>query len=146
MGIAAMPCDIVGEPGDTGADLADDPIHPGFGRQGVAERGDIDAMRQRSLGDEGEIFLLVHLPIAAMDEYESWRRRRRGEEEIELGARRIAVGNVHRCRVARPHPLAARRPIRPIARRVGDRRTVIVGGIERRPVHPAIEHPIRFPL
>ena len=59
--IGATVGEMFGEPGDRMADLADNLVHARVGRQGVSDDRDIDAVRQRSLGEEG-IPLLVLAP------------------------------------------------------------------------------------
>ena len=64
-------------------------------------------MGERSFDDEAEVLLGVALPIAAMEE-----QQRRGtgavrSEEIELYARRIAIGQIEMIRHAGAQRLAA---------------------------------------
>ncbi|MOA47552.1 hypothetical protein D3C78_1701970 [compost metagenome] len=55
------------------ADLGGDTREVRLRCQGVLHQGDVEARRDRALGDEGEVFLGAVLPIAAMDEDESGR-------------------------------------------------------------------------
>src|SRR6266567_8266239 len=62
--IGAVVAEMFGEPGDRMADLVDNLVHARVGRQSVFDDRDIDAVRQRTLGEEGESLLVVPLPVA----------------------------------------------------------------------------------
>ena len=151
LGIGAPVFEMGAEPGCGGARLGGDRIHARRRRQRVARDGDVDALGQRRLGDEGEAVLRVVLPIAAMEEQQRRRAVMAGREEIEPrpGPRRI--GNLARARDARAQRRAAALPVGDDGGAAGHRGRVVVGGVERRTVHAAIEcHdaavPCRLPL
>jgi len=56
------------QPMQHGARLADNAVHSGFRRQGVAGDGNMEAMGERSFCNEAEALLGVALPIATMEE------------------------------------------------------------------------------
>ena len=110
------------------------------GRQRVFDDREIDPERKQALGEEGEILLVVHLPIAAVDKRKRRRLRIGGEKQIEPLARRIAVGEVETTGVFVPHLGAACRPIGDNRVALGDGCGVVVGGIELGTVHSAVQH------
>ena len=57
------------EPSHGAAHLRNDAVEPGRRRQRVLDDGEIDPERKQALGEEGEILLVVHLPIAAVDKH-----------------------------------------------------------------------------
>ena len=95
-------------------------------------------MGERSFGDEAEALLGVALPIAAMEE-----QKRRGTlvirgEKIESCARRIAIGQIEVIGHAGAERLAAAYPIGEVSVAIGHGGGVVVGGVERLPIHRAV--------
>ena len=86
------------------------------------------------------LYEIAYLPVAAVDE----RQRRRvgigGEKQIEPLARSLAVSKVETSGVFAPHPGTACGPTGDNRGALRDRRGVVVGGIELRTVHSAVQH------
>jgi hypothetical protein len=95
---------------------------------------------EASLGKEGEILLVVHLPISIMDKPKRGPLRIGGKKEIEPLAWGIAVSEVKMAGAFTPHPGAAHRPTGGNRVALGDGRGVVVGGIELGTVHSAVQH------
>ena len=131
---------MLGEPLHRAAHLSNDAIEPRRRGQRVFDDREIDPERKQALGEEGEILLVVHLPIAAVDKRKRGRLRIGGEKQIEPLARGIAVGKVEMAGVFAPHPGAACRPIGDNRVALGDGCGVVVGGIELGTVHSAVQH------
>ena len=102
---------MFGQPPHGAAYLRNDAVEPRRRRQRVFDDREIDPERKQTLREEGEILLIVHLPIAAMDKPKRGRLRIGGEKQIEPLARSIAVGKVEKAGVFAPHPGTACRPI-----------------------------------
>jgi hypothetical protein len=84
--IGVAVAETFGEPGDRMADLADNLVHARVGRQGVSDDRDIDAVRQRSLGEKGVPLLVVPLPVAAVDEHSTSCFRTFGKTTLSLAS------------------------------------------------------------
>src|SRR5271166_5394521 len=106
-GVGAIITEMFGEPMHRAAYLGDDAVEPRRRRQRVFDDCEIDPERQQTFGEEGETLLVVHLPIAAMNEREGGRLGISGEEQIEPLSRAVAVGKVEMTRVFAPHRCAA---------------------------------------
>src|ERR1700730_9607872 len=126
------------QPTERSARLANNVVHRSLGRQGVARNCDMEAMGERSFGDEAEALLGVALPIAAMEE-----QQRRGTgavhgEEIESGPRRIAIGQIEMIGHAGAERLAAADPIGEVSVAVRHGGGIVVSGVERLLIHRAV--------
>src|SRR5262245_12748717 len=119
-------------------DLGDDAVQAGLRGEGVADQGDADAVGEGAGGEEGEVLLGAHLPVAAVDEDQ---RRPGGipREVVDAVALGRAVAHVQDGPRRRPQALAAGGPIRDNFRAVPHRRAVVVRGVEGSPVHSAIQ-------
>jgi hypothetical protein len=115
-------------------------IEPRCRRQRVFDDREIDPERKQALGEEGEILLVVHLPIAAVDKRKCGGLRIGGEKQIEPLARGLAVGKIETVGVFAPHLGAACRPIRDNRVALGDGCGVVIGGVELGTVHSAVQH------
>src|SRR5208282_4727616 len=129
--IASQCRETLVQPPQRGVCLADNAVHRSLRRQGVARDRDMEAMGERSFGDEAEALLGIALPIAAMEE-----QQRRGAgavcgEEIESCARRIAIDYIEMVRHARAERLAAAQPIGEVPVAVCYGGGVIISGVER---------------
>jgi hypothetical protein len=71
---------MLGEPPHRTAYLGNDAIEPRRRGQRIFDEREIDPERKQALGEESEILLVVHLPIAAVD------NRKRGR--LRIGGRR----------------------------------------------------------
>jgi hypothetical protein len=130
-----------------GACLTNNAVHRSFGRQAVARDRHIEAIGERSFGDEAEALLGVALPITAMEEQQSRRPAAICGEEIESCARRIAIGQIEMIGHAGAERLAAADPIGEISVAIGHGGGVVVGGVERLLIHRAVnDHavPLRY--
>src|SRR5713226_5692461 len=92
------------------------------------------------LGEKREGFLVVRLPVAAMDEGECWRLRIGGEKEIEPLARRLSVSKVEMPGALAPDSGAAGGPTDDDRIALRHRGGVVVGGVKLDAIHPAVEH------
>jgi len=120
------------------ARLANNAVHRSLGRQSVTRDRDMKAMGEGSFGGEAEALLGVALPIAAMK-----KQQRRGAgavrgEEIEAGARRIAIDEVEMIRHAGAERLAAAQPIREVSVAFRHGSGIVVRGVERLPIHRTV--------
>src|ERR1700746_2134389 len=93
-GIAAQCREMLVKRTQRSACLADNAVPPSLGRQWVAGDCNMEAMCERSFGDDAEALLGVALPIAAMEEQQCRGTGAVGGEEIESRARRIAIGQI----------------------------------------------------
>ena len=105
----------------------------------VARNGDIDAVRARTLRDERKAFLLVALPVAAVDEHEQRRVLGAARKVVERGARPRAVAQIEPRWLLGADRGAQVPPALAIILHVGDRAGVVIGGVERRPIHAAVD-------
>src|SRR5262249_38397013 len=138
----AVEAKIVGalaENGKRAANFSDDVGEARLRRQRIAEKGDVDSMGARSLGDKGEHVFVVALPIAAVNEDEQWRLERAAGEVIEPRAWAISTGNIQARARARPHGRAQFLPACQPIRAVRDSGGVVVGGVEGGAVHAAVD-------
>src|SRR5262249_55416639 len=106
---------------------------------GVAGCGDVDAMRAGTVRDEGERFLLVALPIAAMNEHKKRRLLFPAREIVEAGTRSRPIDDVEPGAGRCPNDGASFAPTRQPLRTVSHRSAVVIRGIKGRPIHPAID-------
>src|SRR5215470_16001588 len=132
--------EMFGQPPHRTAYLGNNAFEPRHRGKRVLDNREIDPERQQALGEEGEILLVVHLPIAAVDKRKRGRLRIGGEKQIEPLARSLAVSEVETSVVFAPHPGTACRPIGNNRVALRDRRRVVVGGIELGTVHSAVQH------
>ncbi len=95
------------------------------------------AVRERSACDEAEIFLGAHLPISAVDENEH-RTVRIRRKVIDAIALRRTVAQIEMTAPARTQAVAARLEIGEELGAVGNRRAIVIGGVERCPIHSVI--------
>src|SRR5439155_16390820 len=79
---------------------------------------------------KGGAFLVVHLPVAAVDEGQGRRLRIGGEKQVEPFTRAVAVGEVEMPGALAPHSGAARRPAGDDRIALGYGGGVVVGGVE----------------
>src|SRR5262245_37454677 len=126
------------KPTHRSARLADNAVHPSLRRQGVARDRDIEATGEWSFGDEAEALLGVTLPIAAVEEQQGGCAGTLRGEEIESGARRIAIDQIEMVRHVGTERLAAAQPISEILIAIGYGSGIVVSGIERLPIHRAV--------
>src|ERR1700746_3487143 len=142
--IASQCREMLVKPTQRSARLADNVVHRSLGRQSVARDCDMEAMGERSFCDEAEALLGVALPIAAMEE-----QQRRGAgagrgKEIESRARSIAMSQSEMIRQGGAKRLATADPIGEISVAIGHGGGVVVGGVERLPIHRAVkDHDVR---
>ena len=122
------------------ADLGDDIGQAHVRRERVADQSDVDPVRTRSVRDEGEHVLVVALPIAAVNEDEQRRLalppRRNSRDARAGGCRRRTSRRVRgpaRTAALRSRPRAISSALSATAA------AVVVGGIERGPVHAAVD-------
>jgi hypothetical protein len=126
-----------GEPVERARDLRHDGVERGLRGERVLDQSDGEAARQRAFDEERGRLLVVGLPVAAVDEREH-RRAGGRRKEIEALARRIAIAKV------RLHAKGAAQHFAAMASLFGDRAearhrcAVVVGRVERGPVHAAI--------
>src|ERR1700730_14329264 len=120
--------------------FCDDAVEPRRRRQRVFNDGKIDTQRQQALGKEGESFLVVHLPVAAVDEREGRGFGRGSEEQIEPLARALAVRKIEVIGAFAPHLCAARRPVGDNRVALGNRNRVVVRGVQLRTIHSTVKH------
>src|SRR5215471_11380861 len=132
--------EMFGQPPHRTAYLGNNAFEPRHRGKRVFDNREIDPERQQALGEEGEILLVVHLPIAAVDKRKRGCLRIGGEKQIEPLARSLAVNEVETSVVFAPHPGTACRPIGNNRVALRDRRRVVVGGIELGTVHSAVQH------
>src|SRR5215470_11692300 len=97
--VAAKRGQLRAEKIDAGMDLRDNLVERRIRRERIAGQRDIDAMRQRSFGEQRKIFLGAHLPIAAMNEEQRWRAFR-GLEKVDPVALARAVAKVEMAGMA----------------------------------------------
>jgi hypothetical protein len=109
--IAAQCREMLVQPTEHGARLMDNVVHRSLRRQGVARYRDIEAMGERSFGDEAEALLGVALPIAAMEEQQRRRAAAARGKEIESCTPRIAIDQIEMIWDAGVERLAAAQPI-----------------------------------
>jgi hypothetical protein len=128
------------QPTQRRARLADNIVDRSLWRQGVACDRDIEAMGERSFGDEGEALLGVALPITAMEEQQHRGAAAARGEEIESCPRRIAKDQIEMIRHAGAERLAAAQPIGDIPVAICHGGGVVVSGIERLPMHRAVDN------
>src|SRR3984893_315242 len=126
--VGAVLAEMFSEPPHGAAYLRNDAVEPGRWRQSVFDDRKIDPERKQTLGEEGEILFVFHLPIAAMDKHKRGRLRIGGENQIEPLARSLAVSEVETSGVFAPHPGTACRP-------TADNR-VALRGMRRQPIEP----------
>src|SRR5262249_46770058 len=100
---------------------------------------DVDAMRARTVRDEREGFLLVALPIAAMNEHKKRRLPFPAGEIVKAGTRSRPIDDVEPGARGCPNDGTSFPPTRQPLRTVGHRNAVVIRGIEGRPIHPAID-------
>jgi hypothetical protein len=142
VGVGAVLAEMFGEPPDGAAHLVDNAIEPRRRGQRVFDDRETDPEREQCLGEEGEtlLYVIVYLPIAAVDE----RKRRRvgigGEKQIEPLARGVTIGKIKMAGNFAPRPGAACGPVGDNRVAFRDRRGVVVGGIELGTVHSAVQH------
>ena len=93
-GIGTVIAKMLMEPADGMAHLANDSVHPRFGRQSVFDDRHVETVRHRPLGQGAiQLFrLLGHLPIAAVDVSQGRRGGVPGEEQVEPFTRLFAIG------------------------------------------------------
>src|SRR5215472_6550610 len=134
--------EMFGQPPHGATHLRNDAVEPSRWRQRVFDDREIDPERKQALGEEGETLLydIVYLPITAVDERKRRRVRIGGEKQIEPLARRVAIGKIKMAGSFAPHSGAACGPIGDNRVALGDRRGVVVGGIELGTVHSAVQH------
>ena len=141
-GVAADLLRVLDHPRHRAPDFADDLIHARRRRERVLDQRQVEAGAPHPLAEERVRLLVVHLPVAAVDVDERGRRRRARRKDVEPVARADAVAEVEPRAGRVADCLAALRPIRDVRvpLRLANGGRVVVRGIERRPVHPAIEH------
>src|SRR6516162_6053816 len=132
--------EMFGQPLHGTAYLGNNAFEPRHRGKRVLDNREIDPERQQALGEEGEILLVVHLPIAAVDERKRGRLWIGGEKQIEPLARSLAVSEVETSGAFAPHPGTACRPIGDNRVALRGRRGVVVSGIELGTVHSAVQH------
>src|SRR5580700_11978865 len=93
-GVGAVFVKMLREPLHRAPHLGDDAVEARGGRKRVFDQREVDPVRQDAFGEEGGAFLVVRLPIAAMDKGESWRLRVGGEKQVEPLARAITVTQI----------------------------------------------------
>src|SRR5262252_784710 len=138
--VGAIFGEMFGQPPHRTAHLGNNAFEPRHRGQRVFNDREIDAERKHTLGEEGKTFLVVHLPIAAVDKRKRGRLRIGGEKQIEPLARSLAVSEVETSGVFASHPGTACRPIGDNRITLRDRRGVVVGGVELGTVHSAVQH------
>src|SRR5262249_3619628 len=133
---------VIDEPRHRRPDLGHDLVEPRGGRQRVLDEGEVKARGEARLANERVGLLVIHLPVAAVDVGEDRRAGLSAGEDVESLPCLVAVTQVDLGRPRLPKRLAARRPARHVLvpLRNAHGRRVIVRGVERRPVHPSIEH------
>ena len=100
---------MFGQPPHRTAYPGNNAFEPRYRRQRVFDDHDIDSERKQALCEKGEILLVVHLPIPAVDKRKRWRLRI-GEKQIEPLARSLAISEVETSGVLARHPGTACRP------------------------------------
>src|SRR5215469_831476 len=123
-----------------GACLPDNPVHPRLRRQGVARDRDIDVTGEWPFGDEAEPILGVALPVTAMEEQQGQGASVVRGEQIEAGARRIAIDQIEMIRHAGAERFATPQPIGEIMVAMYHGGRVVVSGVERLLIHGAINN------
>src|SRR5262249_19232396 len=101
--------------------------------------GNINAVRARPFGDEGEGLLLIALPIAAVNKDEERRVSRPAGEVVKTRPWPRAIGDVELEAACGANSSASLAPACQPVRTVYDCGTVVVGGIERRAIHSAVD-------
>src|SRR5215469_1506716 len=145
--IASQRREILMEPMQRGACLANNSVHRSRGCQGVARDRDMVSVGEWSLGNEAEALLGVTLPIAAVEEQQGGCAGTLRGEEIKAGARRIAINQIEMIRHAGAKRLAAALPIGEIPVAICDGSGVVISGVERLPIHTAVNNhavPLRY--
>src|SRR5699024_5585578 len=93
-GVPAMGFDVVAYPAPRLSNLFDDVGEPNGRHEGIVHDDRDGASRDDGLGDEGEVVLRKHAPVAAMDEDVDWASGTfsAGKEQIQLFLWRVAIG------------------------------------------------------
>ena len=118
------------QPGDRRPDLGHDLAHAGLGGQRVFDQGDVDVVGEHPLGNEGLRFLLVPLPVTAVEEGQRRPALSPGVEEVQPLARAAAIGQVPGDPGRGVQRQAAPVPVGLDFGKTGCDGAVVVGGVE----------------
>lgn len=119
-----------GEIVDPGVDFRDDLLEGRIGRERVADQRDVDAVRHRARREQRKGRLRAHLPIAAVNEKQRRRIRRRFQKVDAVAL----AGTVLKIEIRAMRGAHFRRKLLPAFDRIpaaGDRRTVVETAVER---------------
>src|SRR5207237_7743173 len=102
----------------------------------------VEAGGHEALAEEGIRFLVVHLPVAAVDVDECRRGGRSAGADVESVTCAVAIAQIDARAGHLAHRVAASGPPGDvvISLRLADGGGVVVGGVEHRTVHTPIEH------